>query len=67
MLRSPSAGKLLQYIAEDGGHISAGETYAEIEVNWMDFGDSLFASWFHAACCVLGYHISIECLFMLCI
>eukprot|EP00064_Thunnus_orientalis_P008280 superscaffoldBa00000975_g8303 len=32
VLRSPSAGKLLQYVAEDGGHICAGETYAEIEV-----------------------------------
>uniref|UniRef100_A0A8C4NMB0 acetyl-CoA carboxylase n=1 Tax=Dicentrarchus labrax TaxID=13489 RepID=A0A8C4NMB0_DICLA len=35
MLRSPSAGKLLQYIVEDGGHILAGETYAEIEVMKM--------------------------------
>lgn len=33
MLRSPSPGKLLQYIVEDGGHVCAGETYAEIEVN----------------------------------
>lgn len=32
MLRSPSAGKLLQYLVEDGGHVCAGETYAEIEV-----------------------------------
>ncbi|XP_042276457.1 acetyl-CoA carboxylase isoform X2 [Thunnus maccoyii] len=35
VLRSPSAGKLLQYVAEDGGHICAGETYAEIEVMKM--------------------------------
>ncbi len=33
VLRSPSAGKLLQYIVENGGHVCAGETYAEIEVN----------------------------------
>lgn len=33
VLRSPSAGKLLQYIIEDGDHVCAGETYAEIEVN----------------------------------
>lgn len=33
VLRSPSAGKLLQYICEDGAHVCAGETYAEIEVN----------------------------------
>lgn len=33
MLRSPSAGKLLQYVVEDGSHLFAGETYAEIEVN----------------------------------
>lgn len=32
VLRSPSAGKLLQYVVEDGSHIFAGETYAEIEV-----------------------------------
>ncbi|KAF0033826.1 hypothetical protein F2P81_013892 [Scophthalmus maximus] len=36
VLRSPSAGKLLQYMVEDGGHLGAGETYAEIEVT--DFG-----------------------------
>ncbi|XP_024130292.1 acetyl-CoA carboxylase isoform X2 [Oryzias melastigma] len=35
VLRSPSAGKLLQYMVEDGGHIFAGETYAEIEVMKM--------------------------------
>ncbi|XP_061585098.1 acetyl-CoA carboxylase [Cololabis saira] len=35
VLRSPSAGKLLQYLVEDGGHIGAGETYAEIEVMKM--------------------------------
>ena len=38
VLRSPSAGKLLQYIVEDGGHICAGQPYAEIEVS-------------HLACC----------------
>ncbi|KAK7934090.1 hypothetical protein WMY93_004986 [Mugilogobius chulae] len=35
VLRSPSAGKLLQYVVEDGGHIYAEETYAEIEVMKM--------------------------------
>ncbi|XP_074527459.1 acetyl-CoA carboxylase isoform X2 [Halichoeres trimaculatus] len=35
VLRSPSAGKLLQYMVEDGGHILGGETYAEIEVMKM--------------------------------
>eukprot|EP00066_Takifugu_rubripes_P024799 XP_011614065.1 PREDICTED: acetyl-CoA carboxylase 2 isoform X2 [Takifugu rubripes] len=35
VLRSPSAGKLLQYLVEDGTHICAGETYAEIEVMKM--------------------------------
>lgn len=35
VLRSPSAGKLLQYVVEDGGHIFAGEAYAEIEVMKM--------------------------------
>ncbi|XP_060894088.1 acetyl-CoA carboxylase isoform X2 [Labrus mixtus] len=35
VLRSPSAGKLLQYMVEDGGHIFGGETYAEIEVMKM--------------------------------
>ncbi|XP_068994808.1 acetyl-CoA carboxylase isoform X3 [Embiotoca jacksoni] len=35
VLRTPSAGKLLQYVVEDGDHIFAGETYAEIEVMKM--------------------------------
>ncbi|XP_030647474.1 acetyl-CoA carboxylase 2 [Chanos chanos] len=35
VLRSPSAGKLLQYIVEDGGHVPAGHPYAEIEVMKM--------------------------------
>uniref|UniRef100_A0A8C3I926 Acetyl-CoA carboxylase beta n=1 Tax=Chrysemys picta bellii TaxID=8478 RepID=A0A8C3I926_CHRPI len=32
MLRSPSAGKLLKYTVEDGGHIFVGHSFAEIEV-----------------------------------
>ncbi|CAB1321598.1 unnamed protein product [Coregonus sp. 'balchen'] len=35
VLRSPSAGKLLQYLVDDGGHICAGNPYAEIEVMKM--------------------------------
>ena len=35
ILRSPSAGKLIQYLTEDGQHIQAGEVYAEIEVMKM--------------------------------
>ncbi|XP_023198872.1 acetyl-CoA carboxylase 2 isoform X2 [Xiphophorus maculatus] len=35
VLRSPSAGKLLQFTVEDGDHIFAGEPYAEIEVMKM--------------------------------
>ncbi|KAK2837305.1 hypothetical protein Q5P01_014517 [Channa striata] len=35
VLRSPSAGKLLQYMVDDGSHLFAGETYAEIEVMKM--------------------------------
>lgn len=34
LLRSPSAGKLLNYLIEDGGHVNAGQAYAEIEVSW---------------------------------
>jgi hypothetical protein len=33
LLRSPSAGKLLNYLVEDGGHVNAGQSYAEIEVS----------------------------------
>ncbi|XP_029777234.1 acetyl-CoA carboxylase 2 isoform X3 [Suricata suricatta] len=33
VLRSPSAGKLIQYTVEDGGHVEAGNGYAEIEVS----------------------------------
>lgn len=38
LLRSPSAGKLIQYTVEDGGHVFAGQCYAEIEVgsSWYE-------------------------------
>ncbi|XP_054466487.1 acetyl-CoA carboxylase isoform X1 [Anoplopoma fimbria] len=35
VLRSPTAGKLLQYVVDEGVHVSSGETYAEIEVMKM--------------------------------
>ncbi|XP_017315370.1 acetyl-CoA carboxylase 1 isoform X4 [Ictalurus punctatus] len=35
LLRSPSAGKLIQYTVEDGGHVFTGQCYAEIEVMKM--------------------------------
>uniref|UniRef100_G3TBG5 acetyl-CoA carboxylase n=1 Tax=Loxodonta africana TaxID=9785 RepID=G3TBG5_LOXAF len=35
VLRSPSAGKLIQYTVKDGGHVEAGSSYAEIEVMKM--------------------------------
>ncbi|XP_031574256.1 acetyl-CoA carboxylase-like [Actinia tenebrosa] len=35
VLRSPSAGKLINYLVEDGGHVFQGESYAEIEVMKM--------------------------------
>ncbi|XP_072271466.1 acetyl-CoA carboxylase 2 isoform X2 [Pyxicephalus adspersus] len=35
VLRSPSAGKLLQYTVEDGSHVNAGDCFAEIEVMKM--------------------------------
>ncbi|KAM4616339.1 acetyl-CoA carboxylase 2 isoform 2-T2 [Polymixia lowei] len=35
VLRSPSAGKLLQYVVEDRSHLNAGDSYAEIEVMKM--------------------------------
>lgn len=34
MLRSPSAGKLLQYTVDDGGHVDEGNVFAEIEVSF---------------------------------
>ena len=33
--RTTSAGKLVNYCVEDGGHVSAGDVYAEIEVMKM--------------------------------
>ena len=33
--RSPSTGKLINYLVEDGGHVFAGDVYAEIEVMKM--------------------------------
>ncbi|XP_066116448.1 acetyl-CoA carboxylase 2 isoform X1 [Saccopteryx bilineata] len=35
VLRAPSAGKLMQYTVEDGGHVEAGSSYAELEVMKM--------------------------------
>nr|CAD7427551.1 unnamed protein product [Timema monikensis] len=35
LLRSLSAGKLVNYLVEDGGHVNAGQPYAEIEVMKM--------------------------------
>ncbi|RMZ92777.1 acetyl- carboxylase 1 isoform X1, partial [Brachionus plicatilis] len=35
VLRSPSAGKLVQFLVEDGEHVQAGQVYAEIEVMKM--------------------------------
>ncbi len=35
ILRSTSAGKLLKFYIEDGGHVNAGQPYAEIEVMKM--------------------------------
>uniref|UniRef100_A0A8C5A2K2 acetyl-CoA carboxylase n=1 Tax=Gadus morhua TaxID=8049 RepID=A0A8C5A2K2_GADMO len=35
LLRSPSAGKIIQYTVEDGGHVFSGQCYAEIEVMKM--------------------------------
>lgn len=35
LLRSPSAGKLIQYMVEDGGHVFSGQCYAEIEVQYV--------------------------------
>lgn len=32
LLRSPSAGKIIQFTVEDGGHVFSGQCYAEIEV-----------------------------------
>ncbi|TPX55246.1 acetyl-CoA carboxylase [Powellomyces hirtus] len=34
-LRSPSPGKLVRYLVEDGSHINAGDAFAEIEVMKM--------------------------------
>ncbi|XP_012679531.2 acetyl-CoA carboxylase-like isoform X2 [Clupea harengus] len=35
LLRSPSAGKLVKYMVEDGGHVSTEQCYCEIEVMKM--------------------------------
>lgn len=32
LFRSPSAGKLISYLIDDGGHVFRGQAYAEIEV-----------------------------------
>jgi acetyl-CoA carboxylase/biotin carboxylase 1 len=35
ILRSPSAGKLISFLIDDGGHVEKGQAYAEIEVMKM--------------------------------
>ncbi|KAJ3217083.1 acetyl-coenzyme-A carboxylase [Dinochytrium kinnereticum] len=35
LLRSPSPGKLIRYLVEDGAHLSTGDAFAEIEVMKM--------------------------------
>lgn len=40
-LRAPSAGKLINCLVEDGGHVEKGQPYAEIEVR---FRGSLYTS-----------------------
>lgn len=49
LLRSPSAGKLINLLCEDGGHVNKGQPYAEIEV----FGTDLFNK-------ILNFHIFID-------
>ncbi|OXT09776.1 hypothetical protein B9K06_27190, partial [Bacillus sp. OG2] len=34
-LRTPSPGKLVKYLVDDGEHINAGQPYAEVEVMKM--------------------------------
>lgn len=43
ILRSPSAGKLIQYVVEDGGHVFAGQCFAEIEVKVSTVADAVQA------------------------
>lgn len=45
LLRSPSAGKLIQFTVEDGGHLFAGQCYAEIEVKCAGFGNIYTSTW----------------------
>ena len=39
ILRAPSAGKLMNYLVEDGGHVVAGQAYCEIEASCRRAGD----------------------------
>lgn len=50
MLRSPSAGKLLQYTVDDGGHVAEGNIFAEIEVSFAEEprGDPFLQCWWTA-------------------
>ena len=42
--RSPSAGKLIHFVVEDGGHVFQGESYAEIEVSIAFFQELILLS-----------------------
>ena len=41
LMRAPSAGKLLNYLVEDGGRVIRNQPYAEIEVMKMVGGNRL--------------------------
>lgn len=46
LLRSPSAGKLISFLFEDGGQVKKGQAYAEIEVN-------IYLVYFHNITCTI--------------
>lgn len=56
VLRCPSAGKLTQYTVEDGDHVEAGSSYAEMEVT-REPAPGLSLPLSHQASLVLGLNL----------
>lgn len=56
VLRCPSAGKLTQYTVEDGDHVEAGSSYAEMEVT-REPAPGLSLPLSHQASPVLGLNL----------
>ena len=55
--RSPSAGKLIHFVVDDGGHVFQGESYAEIEVSVTSISSAVSKCVYYLLSFVLFFHL----------